>query len=268
MKKILLLTIFILLVQPAARAGADGAAEAKKEVESQPANLEKSIPEFGYMKSAAVSKCTHKKGFSDWQALSPIDMEGKWYFRMMYKEKPSDIKNVLGVIEYSTDIKDEKFYFYGVPSENKGNLVRFTPQGAFIRKLKYPVFSFIFLDVELDPEIQYLVFPLTPGSEWEIKAVGFVDILALFRIKVPSTARFKASAVEDVVVNGRALHTYKISSEIQKGDGKAAKEENWFAAGVGLIYSETDSYTLELVEYVPGEKWRPRYEELTTAVTK
>ena len=46
-----------------------------------------------------------------------------------------------------------------MPLENKGNLVRFDKNGAYIKNLKFPVFSIIFLDVELQPEIHYLKFP-------------------------------------------------------------------------------------------------------------
>ncbi len=238
-----------------------GTAQTTADITSTAQALEK-VPvfsqAFGYLGNSAVTVCVHdKKRVIDWQSLSPLDLKGKWHFRLKHKDRVADVADVLGLIEYTTVIDENNYYFYSVPEENKGNLIRFTDKGAFIRKLKFQVFSFIFVDVELEPEIQYLRFPMKAGDEWEEKSTGTVDLLGLIKITKQTTAKFKVAKELDVLVEGKVVHVYVTTSEIDRGDGKIFHEEDWFGEGTGLMYSDTEAYTLELESYEPGISKQP-----------
>jgi hypothetical protein len=225
-------------------------------------------PPFGYMETTGLTTCAHKNLASmDAFSLSPMSLGDRWYFRVKYKDKPNEIKCETGFIEYTKTIDGKTYYFYSLPEDNKGNLVHFTDTGAYIRNLKYPVFSFIFLDVQLDPEIKFTQFPMKPGDEWNIDSEGSIDILGLVKLKMKTTAKFKVLAEEDLPVDGRLFHVYKVQNLVERGsDGKIFREEDWFAAGVGLIYINTEAYTLELDKYAPGPDDRKRFEELTVPI--
>ncbi|HDQ26164.1 MAG TPA: hypothetical protein ENN43_05395 [bacterium] len=198
------------------------------------------------------------------QDLSPKDREGRWYFKITHKNKPNETLDVIGLIEYVREIDGEEYYFYGVPLENKGNLIRFEEDRGYIKRLKYPVFSFIFLDVELAPPVNYVRFPMTPGDEWRVESEGLIRILGLFNIRMKTNIRFEVETVENTILDGRIVRTYKVKNYTERGsDGKIFEEENWFGAGVGLMYQNTEAYTLELVRYEPGPDNRERFLELT-----
>ncbi|HRU40246.1 MAG TPA: hypothetical protein P5511_10235, partial [Candidatus Goldiibacteriota bacterium] len=174
---------------------------------------------FNKLPEKCVKACFHKKiSKAVMQDLSPLDLEGRWYFKIGYKERQKEVRDVIGMIEYTKDIDGIKHYFYGVPLENKGNLIRFSADSAHIRNLKFPVFSFIFLDVELSPPIKYVKFPMAPGDEWAENSTGLIDVLGLFKVKMKTTAKFRVTAVEDVPVDGRMIHVYKIENLITRGD--------------------------------------------------
>lgn len=251
MKTRLLLIAVIILLLTGSGAGpvTETASESHAVDHSQPGMYEG----FGTLPGRATRDCVHKfKGKFDWQTLSPIDLHGKWNFRIMHKDKPSEILDVLGKIEYTKKIDGNDYYFYGVPLENKGNLVRFDDKGAHIRQLKFPVFNIIFLDVELSPELNYVRFPMKVGDEWTLDSTGTVELLGFIKIKQPTTTTFKLEDILDVPVNGRVFHVYRVINIVDRKDGKIFREEQWYAAGIGLIYSDTETYTLELKSYEPG----------------
>jgi hypothetical protein len=224
---------------------------------------------FGDLGGSGTTLCAHKNVSSiTLQDLSPRGAQDRWYFKIRYKDKPSEVRDVIGLVEYTKNIDGQDYYFFGVPLENKGNLVRFTNDGTYIRNLKYPVFSFIFLDVLLDPQIKYLQFPMKPGDRWDNDSEGAIDILALFRLKMKTTAKFDVMAVKDVPVDGRMLHVYMLENFATRGtDGKIFREEDWFGAGVGLMYIDTETYTLELKKFVPGPDSEERFRLLTVPIT-
>lgn len=216
---------------------------------------------FNSMPSRATTTCVHhfNKNF-EWQDISPADVKDRWNFKIRHKDNPSQILDVTGLLEYKRTIKNADYYFYGVPLENKGNLVRFAHEGAYIRKLKFPIFNFMFFDVELDPEILYLRFPMKIGDEWKVESYGTVKFFAFFKISRKMTVKFKLDAVYDVPMNGRIFHVFKTVSVIDRGDGKTSRQEAWFGAGVGLMYSDTEAYALELQSFEPGPASIKNYE--------
>ena len=152
-----------------------------------------------------------------------------------------------------------------MPLENKGNLVRIAPEGIYMRDLKYPVFSFIFLDVLLQPEIEYAKFPLKTGDTWKESSTGCIDLL-IFKIKKDTTSTFTVTGEVDVPINGRMVHAYKTTNLIESGDRKPFVEEDWFAEGIGLMYQNTETYVLELQSYEPGPDFRESFESKTKLI--
>ena len=208
---------------------------------------------FGYMVASATTVCAKVK-LTDWQVISPVDMKARWYFRIKHKDKPEEILNVTGLIQTKTAINNADYYYYFVPLENKGNIVHFTSDGAYIRNLKFPVFSILFLDVVLDPEIHYLHFPFVVGEQWTEKSTGTVTLMNFFKVTKSTTTKFNAYDEADITINGKTEHVFRVKSEIDKGEGKLDHEENWYAVNIGLVYQDTEAYTLELVKFVPGSE--------------
>src|SRR5208337_3984088 len=149
-------------------------------------------------------------------------------------------------------IDGKSYYYYSVPEENKKNLVRFTGEGAYIRGLTYPLFNFIFLDVALDPEIQYLRFPVVVDDSWELTSTGRVTLLNFININKDTTAKFRILGEADILFQGKKVHVFKVEDKIDKGDGDYAREETWYGEGIGLVYQDTEAYTLELYKFDPG----------------
>lgn len=209
---------------------------------------------FNDLPGLGTMLCAHKNIPALTMAeLNPADVKSRWMFKLSYKDKPQEIRDVIGLIEYTKVIDGVDYTFYGVPLENKGNLVRFTSDAAYIRNLKYPVFSLFFLDVQLEPQMKYEIFPMKTGDEWKQEAEGIVDVLGLFKVKIKTKTGFKVLAVEDVPVDGRWVHVYKVENLVERGnDGKISREVDWFGAGVGLMYIDTEAYILELQKYIPG----------------
>lgn len=208
---------------------------------------------FGYMAASATTVCAHTKlKITNWQWLAPQDMNARWYFRIKHKDKPEEITDVTGLLDSKTVINGNDYYYYYVPLENKGNIVRYTKDGAFIRNLKFPIFGFIFLDVVLDPEINYLRFPVVPGDQWISKSTGTVELMKFFKVSKSTTTKFTVLDPVDVIIDGKIEHAFRIASEIDKGEGKIDHEENWYAVNIGLIYQNTEAYTIEIVKFTPG----------------
>ena len=219
------------------------------------------IVPFGYMADSATTVCAHTKmKITDWQCVSPQDMTGRWYFRIKHKDKAEEPLDVIGLIQSKTQENGFDYYYYYVPLENKGNVVRFTKDGAFIRYLNFPVFGFIFLEVQLEPEIQYMRFPIVTGDTWISKSTGTVELMKLFKVNKQTTTTFTVLGEVDVVINGKIEHVFRIGSEIDKGEGKLDHEEHWYGVNLGLIYQNTEAYTLEIVKYVPGSEINNVYE--------
>jgi hypothetical protein len=216
------------------------------------------IPGFGTVAASFTTACVHTKmKMTDWQVISPISMTDRWYFRIKHKDKPEELLNVTGLIDSHTINKGLDYYYYYVPLENKGNVVRFTKEAAYIKNLKFPVFGFIFLDVVLEPEIQYMKFPLVTGDTWESKSTGTVQLMNFLKLSRQTSAKFTVLEQGDVTINGKSEHVFRIANDIDKGDGKITHEEDWYAVNIGLIYQNTDAYTLEIVKYVPGDNAVP-----------
>jgi hypothetical protein len=208
---------------------------------------------FGTMAASATTLCASvSDSIKDWQELSPLDMGARWYFRIAHKDAPANIRNVVGLLDSKTVLNGSDYYYYFVPQENKGNVVRFTKEGAYIRNLKFPVFGFIFVDVLLDPEIMYLKFPLKTGDTWSSESTGTVFLLNLFKIVRKTHARFTVTGEADIMLDGKKEHVFKVTDDIDKGDGKTEHEEQWFGVNLGMIYQDTDAYTLELYKHVAG----------------
>ncbi len=207
---------------------------------------------YGAMFASATTICASLSAtIKDWQVISPLNMKGRWHFRMIHKDKPNTILNVVGLLDSKTVINGNDYYYYFVPAENKGNVVRFTKDGAFIRNLKFPVFGFIFVDVLLEPEMQYLKFPLVKGDTWESKATGTVFLMNFFKITRQTSAKFTVLDEVEAVIDGKKTHIFRIASEIDEGDGKIGHEEHWYAMDIGLVYQNTDAYNLEIYKYLP-----------------
>ncbi|MGD0566536.1 MAG: hypothetical protein ABSA34_04300 [Candidatus Goldiibacteriota bacterium] len=208
---------------------------------------------FGTMAASATTNCASIAGtLKDWKCLSPTDLKARWYFRIRHKDRPADINNVVGLIDSKVTINGNDYYYYYVPLENKGNVVRFSDEGAYIRNLKFPVFGFIFLDVLLDPEIEYIKFPMKAGDTWQSSSTGTVFLINLFKISRKTTAKFTFLGEADIILSGKKEHVFRITSDIDKGDGKVEHEEQWFGVNLGMIYQDTEAYTLELYKFVPG----------------
>jgi hypothetical protein len=206
---------------------------------------------FGFMAQSATTICA-RATITDWQSVSPHGMKDKWYYRIRHYEKPEEVLDVVGIIQSKTQVNGFDYYNCFVPLENKGNVVRYTKDGAFISNLKFPVFGFVFLDVALDPEIQYMRFPIVTGDQWVSKSTGTVELMKFFKITRQTSTKFTVLGEIDVTIDGKIEHAFRIGSEIDKGEGKLDHEEEWYAVNIGLIYQTTDAYTLELVKYVPG----------------
>jgi hypothetical protein len=214
-----------------------------------PANEPEEIP-FGAL-AASARTTSAKTKITDWRLLSPTSPDTRWYFRLIYKNQPGEIKKVTGYV--NPEIIDCKpYYYYSVPEENKKNLVRFTDKGAYIRSLTFPLFGFIFLDITLDPEIQYMRFPLVVGDSWSSTSTGTAKLFGFINISRSTTAKFSVLGEADVMFQGKKVRIFKIKDMIDKGNGEYANEEVWYGVGVGLIYQDTEAYTLELYKFEPG----------------
>lgn len=208
---------------------------------------------FGSLAASATSQCASVSGtLKDWQSLSPVDLRDRWYFRIKHKDRPDEIANVVGLIDSKFNLNGNDYYYYFVPQENKGNVVRFTKEGAYLRNLKFPVFGFIFLDVLLDPEIEYLKFPMKTGDTWESDSTGTVFLLNMIKITRKTSAKFTVLGESDIMLSGKKEHVFRVASDIDRGDGRIEHEEQWFCVNIGMIYQSTDAYTLELYKFVPG----------------
>jgi hypothetical protein len=230
------------------RAQASGVTPAAQEmIEPVPT----SEPPFGALFASATTACAKAK-VENWQSLSPIDPGNKWYFRMFYKDHPNEIKKVTGFMAPEKIIDGKSYYYYSVPEEKKGNLVRFSAEGGFLKNLDFPIFNLIFLDVSLSPEIQYLRFPVTAGDSWTANSTGTVDLLNFIKIKKDTVTEFHVIGEADVTLQGKKEHVFMVKDRVDKGNGKYATEEAWYAVGIGLIYQETEAYVLELYGFEPA----------------
>lgn len=208
---------------------------------------------FGSMYASAVtSYVSVSEKIKDWQRLSPLTDNTKWYYRIVHKNKPNEILNVVGLQDSKVVINNYDYYYFYVPQENKGNVVKFSKEGAFIRNLKFPVFGFIYLNVILQPEIQYMRFPLKVGDTWECDSTGTVYLMNLIKINRKTKAKFTVLGESNVILDGKKEHVFRIEDQIDKGDGKTEREETWYAVDIGLVYQDTEDYTLELYKFVPG----------------
>jgi len=209
---------------------------------------------FGDMWASAVTSTpAPMAGNFEWQQkLSPSDANTKWHYRLAYKNNIKNIRDVTGYLDSKSVIDGKQYYYYYMPLENKGNLVRFESDGAYMRKLKFPVFGIIFLDVELNPEIQYMKFPMKAGDEWTQDSTGTVNLLGFIKIKQATTVHFKVQSEFDAMLNGKKIHGYKVTNDVDRKDGKIFHEEDWYAIGLGLIYSNTEEYILEMKAFEEG----------------
>jgi len=252
MKQILLIAIIIQMATAIFASGSQpitSTAQAASAVATPDVTVTQVLP-FGALVASATTT-TAKTKIRDWQDLSPINTGDIWYFRLVYKNKPEEIKNVTGYVAQKI-IDGKPYYYYSVPAESKKNLVRFTNEGAYIRGLTYPLFDFIFLDVTLNPEIQYLRFPIIVGDSWTATSTGRVTLLDFININRDTTIKFHILGEADILFAGKKVHVFKVQDRIDKGNGQYDSEETWYGEGIGLVYQETEAYILELYKFEPG----------------
>jgi hypothetical protein len=206
---------------------------------------------FGSLVASATTVSAITK-LTDGQSIIPDNPGAKWYFRVIYKNHPNEIKKVVGYMYPEEVIDGKSYYYYSIPEEQKGNHVRVTDEGAFIKTLDFPLFSFMFFEVVLDPEIQYLRFPLIVGDSWVSKSTGTITLLNFIKINRDAITKFKVLGEVDATLKGKKVHAYKVQDTIDKGNGEYAKEETWYAIGIGIIYQDTEAYTMELYGFESG----------------
>jgi hypothetical protein len=113
------------------------------------------------------------------------------------------------------------------------------------------------MDVDLEPEIQYMKFPFYKGEEWESDAKGLIRIFGLFTIARDIKVKFHVNSISYEKVNGKNVRTVKIKTLTDTGSGVREESEQWYGEGVGYMMEDNKDYTLVLKKFEPGSR-RPR----------
>jgi len=182
---------------------------------------------------------------------SPTDMNSLWRYKWYEKKNPSNVMEFRAHIEYKQEIGGKTYYCYYSPANNLKNVTRITEDGAFIRTIKYPmpVLGFIYVDVDLNPEMQFIKCPLKVGDKWEQASTGTVKFLGIFNITRNARAKFEVIGRDTINIGGKQVEIYKLKTEIDDGSGTFKKSEQWFGKGVGYVMEDNEYYNLMLEDY-------------------
>lgn len=184
-------------------------------------------------------------------SYSPTDMGSVWHYKWFEKKNPSDVREFRAKIQYHMVISGMDYYCYYSPATNLKNVVRITEDGAYIRTIKFPVpvLSFLYVDVDLDPEVEFLKCPLKTGDKWEQDSKGTIRILGLFPVTRDVRARFEATGKDMMKIGDRDVEVYKLKTQIDDGSGKFEDSEQWYGKGVGYVREDNKYYNLMLQDY-------------------
>jgi hypothetical protein len=149
-------------------------------------------------------------------------------------------------------IDSVQYMYYAAPSVDVRFMVRVDDKGAYMKLLKYPfpILKFLTVDVYLDPEIQFLKFPLTEGETWTQNLKATADLVP-FKLNRDIKVKFTVFAREKFRYKGADLDCYRVRMERDEGTGSLWIEDNWFASGLGFVRGDNPEYFIELNGYDP-----------------
>jgi hypothetical protein len=175
-----------------------------------------------------------------------------WHYDGHWKNRDNEkVKVDASIISVQT-IDSKQYLYYSAPSVDVRFMVRADDKGAYMKLLKYPfpVLKFLTVDVYLEPEIEFLKFPLFTGETWSQKVKATADLVP-FKLDREIKVKFTVVAEEKFKYKGNDVDCYQVRMERDDGMGGLDIENNWFASGLGFVRGDTPGYAIELYDYEP-----------------
>jgi len=175
-----------------------------------------------------------------------------WHYAgHMKQDNAAKIRVEAKIISFDT-INSVQYMYYAAPSVDVRFMVRVDEAGAYMKLVKYPfpILKFLTVDVYMEPEIQFLKFPLTEGETWTQNLKATADLVP-FKLNRDVKVKFTVVAKEKFRYKGADLDCYRVRMERDEGMGTLWVEDNWFASGLGFVRGDTPEYFIELNGYDP-----------------
>jgi hypothetical protein len=225
-------------------------------------NLEVNMPLFlAVILFCITSNVYSAKETSDFDpaVFLPADTAAVWQYKFYKKNSAAGWKNITARILYTEEYNGNFYYCYASPAEHIKNLIRVDGTGAYIRQIKYPLpfLNFLHMDVDLEPEVQFMKFPLYKNEEWESDTKGLIKSLGLFTFTVDIKVKFHVISISLEKSDGKNIRTVKIKTVSKIGNGVREESEQWYGENVGYIMEDNKDYRLVLDKFEPGRRQRP-----------
>jgi len=183
-------------------------------------------------------------------SYSPMYLGNTLYLKGYWKKEPEKVIRVKAVVSKIEQRDGTSYFYYEAPKVGIRYLLRRTDEGLQMRGIKYPFPLFGFLiDVDIQPEMNTLSFPLKPGKKWTEKAKASATVLFIPIVRDIQTD-FTAVGKQKIKTAVGELETYHIEALVDQGGGEGPKlEKYWYAKRIGYARSDTTSHYVDLVGY-------------------
>jgi hypothetical protein len=202
-----------------------------------------------YSADAGGNTCTAAPELSS--SFYPISLHSVLYLKGYKKDNPSKELYVKAeVIKIEKKDGHDYYYFYA-PQVNVRYLVRETQDGIQMRVIKYPFPFFGFsIEVDLNPPMIFLKYPLEPGTKWSHKGRAETTVFGFMKIGRDIKSDFEIVSKETIKLPAGEFEAYHVTANVDEGDGKGPHlEKYWYAKGIGYSKADVAGHFAELVGY-------------------
>jgi len=180
----------------------------------------------------------------------PIGLNLSWTYSFFSKKENRQKDDIPAVMQKTEKINGIECYVYNVPSKKMAYFITRDAAGVYIRsaRVSLPVFSFINMDIDLDPPMCAGRFPLKDGDSWKYDGTAKVRMLVFINIEKKLSVKFIVSGREKVTANGVAFNAYHIHAVSSRRwqDDEPVTGDAWLAENTGVVRAETKNSLIEL----------------------
>lgn len=217
--------------------------------DSNQPEIEKSITSTAKVMVDSRQKEKTKK---DSQRFFPASIGNKWFYQGYWKnDKDKKIVKVRAEILNTEKRDDKEYFYYYAPKVGIRYLNRKDENGVYMRVIKFPfpIFSFALIEVDIEPEILVIKFPLKVGEKWTQKAKASTTLFGIWKISRDIQSDFEVVEKVKIKTGIGEVEAYHIKANIDNSYEKTV-ENYWYGKDIGYSVSDTSSYFVQIYGYI------------------
>lgn len=182
----------------------------------------------------------------------PASVGNKWFYQGYWKnDKDKKIIKVKAEILSIEKRDDKEYFYYYAPKVGMRYLNRKDETGVYMRVIKFPfpIFSFALIEVDIEPEMLVIKFPLKVGEKWTQKAKASTRLFGFLKIRRDIQTDFEVVEKVKIKTGIGEIEAYHIKVDIDNSYEKTV-EHYWYGKDIGYSVSDTTSYFVNVHGYI------------------